>query len=80
MGHPKRRWSDADPQRQHRDTRLTHEAEIARILERLTALSAEHFNLHPDEVTWGHVGTLEHQASRLKDIADAAFGEGEYAD
>ncbi len=59
---------------------LAHKAEIDRILERLTTLSAEHFNVLPDEVNWGHVGTLEYRASRLKDIADAAFGEGEYAD
>ena len=59
---------------------LAHKAEIDRTLERLTALSAEHFNVLPDEVNWGHVGTLEYRAKRLKDIADAAFGEGEYAD
>lgn len=59
---------------------LAHKAEIDRTLERLATLSAEHFNVLPDEVNWGHVGTLEYRPSRLKDIADAAFGEGEYAD
>ena len=54
-------------------------AEIDDMLARLASLSDEHFNAHPDEVNWGHVGTLEHYASRLKDITDAAFGEGEYA-
>jgi hypothetical protein len=54
-------------------------AEIDDMLARLASLSDEHFNAHPDEVNWGHVGTLEHYASRLKDITDSAFGEGEYA-
>ena len=54
-------------------------AEIDAMLVRLTALSDEHFNAHPDEVTWGHVGTLEHYASLLERITDSAFGEGEHA-
>ena len=37
---------------------LAHKAEIDGILERLAAFSAEHFNVHPDEVNWGHVGRL----------------------
>ena len=54
-------------------------AEIDAMLVRLTALSDEHFNAHPDEVTWGHVNTLEHYASLLERITDSAFGEGEHA-
>lgn len=54
-------------------------AEIDAMRLRLTALSDEHFNAHPDEVTWGHIGTLEHYASLLKRITDRAFGEGEHA-
>ena len=38
------------------------------------------FQRHPDEVNWGHVGTLEHYASLLKRITDSAFKEGEHAD
>ena len=37
-------------------------AEIDEMLARLQALSDDHFNAHPDEVNWGHVGTLEHYA------------------
>ena len=43
------------------------------MLARLQALSDDHFNAHPDEVNWGHVGTLEHYASLLKRITDSAF-------
>jgi hypothetical protein len=54
-------------------------AEIDEMLARLQALRDDHFNAHPDEVNWGHVGTLEHYASLLKRITDSAFGEGEHA-
>lgn len=55
-------------------------AEIDTMLTRLQALSDEHFNAHPDEINWGHVGTLEHYASLLKRITDSAFSEGEHAE
>ena len=50
------------------------------MLARLTALSAEHFDTGPDEINWGHVGTLSHYASLLKQITDMAFTEGEHAE
>ena len=37
---------------------IARKTEIDTILARLTALSAEHFNTTPDEVTWAHAGTL----------------------
>jgi hypothetical protein len=58
---------------------LARKAEIDAILERLVALSADHFNVEPDRITWADVGTLEHYADRLREIADSAFREGEYA-
>jgi hypothetical protein len=54
-------------------------AEIDTMLSRLQSLSDEHFGVAPDEVTWGHVGTLEHYAELLKRITDMAFSEGEHA-
>lgn len=54
--------------------------EIDELLERLQKLSDDHFNYSPDDVTWAHVGTLAHYAGLLKQITDAAFREGEYAD
>ena len=50
------------------------------MLERLAALSADHFDTSPDEINWGHVGTLGHYAELLKRITDAAFKEGEHAE
>ena len=55
-------------------------AEIDDMLARLQSLSDEHFNCQPDEINWGHVGTLEHYASLLKRITDSAFSEGEHAE
>lgn len=54
--------------------------EIDARLERLKALSDEHFNVQPDEIHWGHVGDLQRYAELLRQITDAAFKEGEFAD
>ena len=62
------------------DTFLARKAEIDIALERLKALSDDHFNAHPDEINWGHVGDLGHYAELLKQITDAAFQEGEDAE
>ncbi|MET3791784.1 hypothetical protein [Aquamicrobium terrae] len=61
------------------DAFLAAKFEIDAILERLTALSDDHFNTSPDAIDWGHVGMLEHYRARLRAICDSAFHEGEYA-
>ena len=58
---------------------VSRKSEIDTMLERLRDLSADHFGYAPDEVTWAHVGTLEHYADLLKRITDMAFNEGEHA-
>ena len=58
---------------------LTAKIEIDAMLARLTALRDDHFDAHPDEINWGHVGTLNHYASLLRQITDSAFKEGEHA-
>jgi hypothetical protein len=55
---------------------VSRKAEIDTMLTRLQALSNDHFNYSPDEIVWGHVGTLEHYADLLKRITDSAFKEG----
>lgn len=59
---------------------MARKAEIDAMLERIAALSADHFDVSPDDVHWGHVGTLAHYAELLKRITDSAFKEGEHAD
>ena len=61
------------------DAFIARKAEIDAMLERLTALSGEHFGYSPDDIDWGHVGTLGHYAELLKEITDSAFKEGEHA-
>ena len=65
--------------RQALDAFMTKKAEFDAMLERLQTLSGEHFNWSPDEINWGHVGTMGHYAELLKRITDAAFQEGEFA-
>ena len=69
--------------RQRRDEALdafiARKGEIDAMLRRLTKLSADHFGVEPDDVDWGHVGTLAHYAQLLRQVNDSAFQEGEYA-
>ena len=62
------------------DAFIAAKAKIDVMLERLKALSDDHFETHPDEIHWGHVGTLNHYRDRLREISDAAFKEGEHAE
>ena len=58
---------------------VARKGEIDAMLSRLQTLSDEHFGVAPDEVTWGHVGTLEHHAELLKRITYMAFNERDHA-
>ena len=58
---------------------IAAKADIDAMLERLKALSADHFGAAPDAITWGDVGTLDHTRASLREITDAAFREGGYA-
>jgi hypothetical protein len=62
------------------DAFVGRKAEIDTMLDRLKSLSDEHFGYAPDDIDWGHVGTLSHYAETLKRITDAAFKEGEHAE
>ena len=62
------------------DVFIAAKAEIDAMLARLAAHSADHFGYSPEEVNWGHVGTLDHYRARLREITDMAFHEGEHAD
>jgi hypothetical protein len=58
---------------------IARKAEIDAMIDRLKNLSDDHFDYAPDEINWGHVGTLGRYAELLKQITDCAFNEGEYA-
>jgi hypothetical protein len=59
---------------------VSKKAEIDQMLTRLQALSDDHFNYSPDDINWGHVGTLGYYAELLKRVTDSAFNEGEHAE
>ena len=59
---------------------VSKKAEIDTMLARLQSLSDDHFGWAPDEINWGHVGTLGHYAELLRRITDSAFKEGEHAE
>ena len=59
---------------------VARKAEIDEMLQRLQALSDDHFGYSPEEINWGHVGTVADWANQLRRISDAAFKEGEYAE
>lgn len=58
---------------------IARKAEIDAILTRLSALSDEHFNIAPEDVTWADVTTLGSHLDGLRRVSDAAFHEGEHA-
>ena len=62
------------------DDAVMERAGITKCMGIIAALSDDHFETHPDEIHWGHVGTLNHYRDRLREISDAAFKEGEYAE
>ena len=47
---------------------MAKKAEIDDLLAAIQEMSDDHFNAHPDNVNWGHVGTLEHLALLLRQI------------
>ena len=59
---------------------VTRKAEIDTMLARLQALSGEHFHANPEDINWGNVGTLVNIATKLREITDSAFSEGEFAE
>ncbi|AUJ63506.1 hypothetical protein B9057_03905 [Aestuarium zhoushanense] len=62
------------------DAFIAEKAAIDTMLARLQTLSDDHFDTHPNEVHWGHVGNLDYYAELLKRITDSAFKEGEHAE
>jgi hypothetical protein len=74
----------AEKARRNREAALAafigKKAEIDEMIARLARLSDDHFGTNPEEINWGHVGTLDHYAGLLKRLTDSAFGEGECAE
>ena len=69
----------AQPNDKALDAFIAAKIEIDAMLARLAALSADHFETSPDEIHWGHVGTLNNYRAKLREITDSAFKQGEHA-
>lgn len=74
-----RQTSTARNQGQSLEAFLTRKAEFEALLADLQRMSDDHFGADPETVLWGHVGTLEHWNSRLREVTDAHFKRGEFA-
>jgi hypothetical protein len=59
---------------------ISKKVEIDSMLQRIKALSDDHFGYAPDEIDWDNVGTLGYYAEMLKRVTDSAFREGECAE
>jgi len=46
----------------------------------MAARNADHFGYSPEDVNWGHVGTLNHYHARLREITNMEFGKGEHSE
>jgi hypothetical protein len=51
------------------DAFIAAKIKIDAIIEELTALSEDHFDVNPEAINWGHVGTINAVLSGLRRIA-----------
>jgi hypothetical protein len=49
------------------------------MLQQLTEMSTDHFEVDPEDVYWGRVGTPGHLARLPLQISDSVFQDGEHA-
>ncbi len=59
---------------------IAAKAEFDALLADLQQMSADHFRADPEAVHWGHVGSLTHWNRTLREVTDAYFKRGEFAD
>lgn len=62
------------------DSFVAKACEFDVLLQRLQQMRDDHFGVSPDAVTWGHVGDVTRYVTTLKEVTDAYFKEGEYAE
>ena len=62
------------------DNCIAKAGEFDVLLQRLQQMRDDHFGVSPDAVTWGHVGDVTHYVTALKEVTDAYFWQGEYAE
>jgi hypothetical protein len=56
-------------------------AKAQREIETALARLTEHdFSVDPENINWGHVGTMNAFAAKLREVTDAVFKEGDHAE
>lgn len=61
------------------DAYIAKTVRIQAMLERLKEAADDHFGDAPEDITWGHVGSLGSIEEKLQHVSDMLFKEGEYA-
>ena len=61
------------------ETFVAGKLEFDDLLERLKDKSDDHFDVDPERVDWGHVGTLYMRLASLRTLCDHVFKEGQHA-
>lgn len=59
---------------------LAKKAEFDALLADLQQMSADHFGADPDAVLWGKAADVAHWNSLLRQVTDAYFKRGEFAE
>ena len=59
---------------------LAKKAEFDALLAELQQASNDHFGADPEAVLWGEAANLAHWNSRLRQVTDAYFKRGEFAE
>ena len=67
-------------QKKSLDAFLAKKAEFDALVAELQQMSADHFGADPEAVLWGTVGTLTDWNAKLRQITDAHFHRGEFAE
>ena len=49
------------------------------LLEALQTAAENHFDTNPDDINWGHVGSLNAVVDRVQEAHDMALRQSEYA-
>lgn len=53
---------------------VTHKLRFDELLARLRHLSENHFGFAPEEINWGHVGSVESYVQQLQRVVDTSEG------
>ena len=62
------------------DAFLEHYTTIVKQIEMLKEAADDHFDCNPDDIHWGHVGTLAHYSKTLGELLNSINHTGEYAE